>query len=155
MLIYIALLVMIFMVVLKTLLSFSSTYRTIAANRIIEASAITSLERMTRDIRNATSIDAVNSTFGSNPGILSLITTQNGVSTTTKFYVSSNTIQVDVNGTNIGPLTTSRVSVTSLIFTQLTGSTTNAVKIDMTLQGSNGNVTKTKIYHSTIVLKGS
>jgi prepilin-type N-terminal cleavage/methylation domain-containing protein len=153
MLVYIALLSTIFVVVVATLLSFTTGYRVLAAHRIVEHSAMSSLERLTRDLRGATSIDMGNSTFGTSPGILTLITNQNGNATTTKYYVQNNTLKLDVNGTYFGPLTTAKVTVSNLTYTLLTGSTTSAVKIDMTLTSTNGQAVQTRTYHTTVVLK--
>ncbi|MCC2630346.1 MAG: hypothetical protein K0S38_155 [Candidatus Paceibacter sp.] len=155
MLIYIAVLTIISLAVTSTVLSFTTSYRTLGVMRIVERSATDAMERMTREIRGATNVDTNNSTFGSNPGVLSLVTTEDAVSTTTRFYVSSNTLKVDVNGIDIGPLTTNNVVVTNLVFTLATTTYTTAVKIDMTLQGTNGTAVKTESYHSTVILKGS
>ena len=155
MLVYISVLSMIFIVVVATIVSFTSSYRTLTAHRVIEHSALSSFERLTRDIRGATSIDMGNSTFASNPGRLTLITTHKAVSTTTKFYIENGILKLDVNGSYVGPLTTSKVTVTNMTYTLLSGSTTQAVRIQMTVQGSSGSVTQEKNYQSTIVLKGS
>jgi prepilin-type N-terminal cleavage/methylation domain-containing protein len=155
MLIYLAILTVVFVVIVNTILSFTGSYRTLSAYRIVEHSAISSFERMTRDIRGATNINAAQSTFDTNPGVLSLTSTIGSVSTTTRFYVDNNTLKVDVNGVYIGPLTTSNVAVTNLTFSRLIGSTTEAVKIDMTLQGTSGPATTSNNYHVTVVVKGS
>ncbi len=149
MLIYVTLLATILLLVINTVLSFSSSYRQLAALRAAEHSGIDAMERITRDIRQASSADT------SIAGALTLVATSNSVSTTTRFYVQNNVLNVDINGTYYGPLTTSNASVTNITFTLLTNSTSKAVKVDMTVQGISGTVTKTKTYHSTIVLKGS
>jgi Tfp pilus assembly protein PilW len=153
MLIYLGLLTLVFLIIIATILSFTSSYRTLAALRSLDHSATGALERITRDIRNATSVDTVNSTFLSNPGVLVLTTTQGGVSTTTRLYVETNVLKVNVNNVLVGPLTTSDVAVTNLVYTLSTSTYSRAIKIDMTLQATNGPVVQTKTYHSTIVLK--
>jgi prepilin-type N-terminal cleavage/methylation domain-containing protein len=155
MLVYLSVLAIILIVIINIVLSYTTSYRTLSVNRIIEHSAMNAMERMTRDIRAANSIDSANSTFGTNPGVLTIISTHSGFSTTTKFYVSSNKLNIDVNSSFLGPLTASNVVVSNLTFTLLTGSTTNAIKIDMTVDASNGTVSKSRTYHSTIVLKES
>ncbi|MES2436479.1 MAG: hypothetical protein V4519_00550 [Patescibacteria group bacterium] len=155
MLIYISILSGIFIIIVSVLVSFSASYRQVSALRVLERSAITAMERMTRDIRAGTQVNDGLSTMGSSPGVLSITQTQNSVSTTTRFYISANSVKMDVNNAYYGPLTGSDVTVTSLIFRKLTSSSTDAVKIDMTLQATKGNVTKSKTYHSTIILKGS
>jgi type II secretory pathway pseudopilin PulG len=154
MIIYISVLSIISILSINTILSFTRSYRDLGALRIVEHSGTDAMERMTRDIRSASSIDMANSSFGTNPGILSIITTVDGVSTVKKFYVQDNIIKVDVGGTYFGPLTLSNASVTSLTFRQLNSGISDAVKIDMTISGTVGEITKTNTYHSTIILKG-
>lgn len=155
MVIYVSLLTIIFVASINMLLSFSQSYRTLSALRVAEHSGVDSMERMTRDIRSATSVDSGNSTLGISPGVLTLTATSNGVSTTTKFYVQNGVLKVDVNGAYFGPLTLSSASTTSLIFRLISNGNSDAVRIDMTVLGTVGNITKSKNYHSTIVLQGN
>lgn len=152
MIIYIAILTLVFMVITTTLLSFTSSYRVLSVRRAIEHSAIESLERMTRDIRAAASIDTGNSSLGVSPGVLTIIGPGNA--TTTKFHVQDGILAIDVNGVYKGPITTSDVTITNLTFNQLTTTYSKAVKIDMTLQAARGSVIETKTYHTTVILKG-
>jgi hypothetical protein len=152
--IYVAILATIYFLIISTLLSFNSSYRNVVALRIVDNSGIDAMERITRDVRSAASVDIFNSTLGSNPGVLTLVATSNGVSTTTKFYLQNGVVKMDINGTYYGPLTLSSASVTSLVFNKLDNSNSSAVKIDMTITGTSGFISKTKSYHSTIILKG-
>ena len=149
MLIYVAILAFICIVVVSTITSFSQSYRNITALRLLDHSANDSLERMTRDIRASISIDLTNSLFGTSPGVLVL---QNN-STTTKFYIFNKALQVDVNNASSGPITNSKASITNLVFTKISNSISVAIKIDMTISATDGQATKTKIYHSTIISK--
>lgn len=155
MVIYVTLLSVIFMVAINLLLSFSTSYRTLTALRIAERSGIDSMERMTRDIRGATSVVTASSTLGTSPGVLTLVSTYNSVSTTTKYYVQNGVVKLDVNGVYFGPLTLSNASTTNLVFQYLQNGTSNAVKVDMTITGTSGAITKSKTYHTTIILKGN
>lgn len=155
MLVYVAVLALIFVLVISTIVSFTKSYKDVAANRRAERAGIDVLERISREIRDADSITVAQSTFGSNPGALTLVKTSGGTSTTTRFYIDAGVAKVDVNGTYSGPLTSSRVSVTELYLYRLTNSNTEAVKIDLTVQGTSGSVTKTKSFDTTVILKGS
>ena len=154
MLIYVSILSVISFLMVSTVLSFIGSYRQLVALRIVEHSGIDAMEKMTRDIRAGTTIDTVNSTFGTNPGVLTLITTANNVSTTTKFYLQNGIVKVDINGSYFGPITSSTASTTSIVFTKLNSSISNAVKIDMTVSATVGTTSRTKTYHSTVILKG-
>jgi type II secretory pathway pseudopilin PulG len=154
MVIYISILTLIFVFAVNTLLSYSQSYRVLSALRVAEHSGVDAMERITRDIRSATSVDSVNSTFGTSPGVLTLVETTLGVSTTTKFYAQNGILKVDINGVYFGPLTLSNASTTNLVFTLLDNTESVAVKVDVTSQGTVGNITKSKTYHSTIIVGG-
>jgi prepilin-type N-terminal cleavage/methylation domain-containing protein len=153
MLIYIAVLSVIFIVVVNTVLSFTGSYRKFTAERLLDRSATDALERLTRDIRGATTIDVLNSTFGNATDTLTLISTSGSISTTTKFYISSNNLRVNINGTYFGPLTVSNVSVTTFTLKKLSSTNSTAIKIDLTVQATNGALVINKNYHSTVVIK--
>lgn len=148
MLIYISILAVIFVLVVQTVLSYTGSYRNLGALRAAEHTGIDAMERITREIRGATSASTLTA------GELTLTTTSNGVSTTTRFYVQNSVLKVDVNGVYSGPLSVSNSTVTSLTFSSYSNTNSTAVKVDLTVVGSSGSVSKTKTYHSTIVLKG-
>jgi type II secretory pathway pseudopilin PulG len=154
MIVYISVITVMFLAIVQTVLSFSQSYRDLVVLRSLDRSAMSILERMTRDIRNSNSINTGSSVFVTNPGILSLTQTLSGNSTTTRFYTDNGVMKIDVNAAYIGPLTMSKTSVTNLVFRQITGTTT-AIKIDLTLQATSGPITRTKPYHTTVILKGS
>ncbi len=161
MLIYIAVLSIIFLIVVGTTLSFASSYRTLAALRAADNAGIDTLEPMTRTIRAAGSVLTSQSVLGSNPGTLALYEAHNGNSTTTTFDLQNGVVEMTVMVNNIkdaalsGPLTSSNAMVTNLVFDALSTSTASAVKIDMTAIGISGSVQKSKNFYSTIVLRGS
>jgi type II secretory pathway pseudopilin PulG len=156
MIIYLSLLAAILIMIVNILISFSTSYRELSVHRALERSALSAMERMTRDIRAGTSIDTGNSSFGSTNGILSIIQTTSSVSTTTKFYIGSSTLKMDINDSYYGPLTSSDVAVSSFMVRRLTSTSTNAeaVKIDLTLQATSRSYVISKNYHSTIIVQG-
>jgi hypothetical protein len=153
MLIYVGIICIISLVVVRMLVAFGGSYRVVVASRRVDYAAMNSLERMSRDIRASTSVNSATSVFGTSPGVLTLLSTINGLSTTTKYYIQDGILKLDVNGVYVGPLTSSNVLVTNLTFQLLDNGTSRAIKMNMTLQGVVGASTKSKTYHSTIVLK--
>lgn len=155
MVIYVSLLTLISVVVIQTILSFSSPYTELMVMRRIEHSGLDAMERMTYSIRRAAVVDTGNSTLGTSPGILAV--TQN-IKTTpinTKFYVDGGILKMDVDGVYYGPLTTSNVSVTNISFTEFDSGISTGIRINMTIQSSTGGVIKSKTYHSLVMLRGS
>lgn len=156
MLFYILILTMLLLVIVNILVVLVSSERSIKTSRNIENAAAVSMERMTREIRNATSIDVANSTFGGSPGVLTLNTIDSsGNPESIKFYLSSSVVSLDQYGVYIGPLFPSSVTATSLIFREIDSGKSIAVKIEMTLTAGNGSYAKTASFYSTAILRGS
>lgn len=151
---YISILTLFFIIIINTIISFTKPYREILVLRYTERSGLDSMERMTRDIRGATSVNSGSSTLGSHPGVLTIVSTFGGISTTTRFYIDNGVLKVDVNGTYAGPLTSSKATVTNLVFRQMSNSRSSAVKVDVTISSSIGSTTRTKKYYSTTIIKG-
>lgn len=151
--IYVSILSAVSFLIINTVLSFNKSYQNVLVLRRLDHSAIDVMERVTREIRSSRQIDNANSSFGSSPSVLSLISRTDGVNKTTKFYLEEGVVKIDVNDEFLGPLTSGKVSVTNLIFNVVNTSVSSAIKIDLELTSSLGEITRSKIYHSTIVLK--
>jgi len=148
-LIYIALLSVIVVVVVSVLLSLTRAYGAFKVSQRINNSAITALERITRDSRNAESIDLANSTFDVHPGRLTL----NTGTMTIEIYLDGDVLKVREDGVDIGSLTTQRVSVSSFVLRHLFSGSIEAIKIELTLTSSQGEFTKTERFYSAAVLR--
>jgi len=162
MIIYIAFFAMLSVLAINATIMVMKSFYTLRINQSISQSATTALERMSREIRNAYSIDMVNSTFGTNPGRLTLLTKDDlGALTTIEFYTTAgNQINMKVGGVEQGSLMTKTVLATNLVFRSMyngTATSTNskAVKIEMTLADNRAGISKTVKYYDTIVLRGS
>ncbi len=155
--VYMALFVILSTVLVGTLFSMTKTYKDArATNEIVDSSSL-SLERMTREIRNATDIDMTTSSFGSNPGTLKLDTTaDDGTPKTIQFDVTGDGALELTDSTDGTPtdLTGSEVQVTNLVFRTITTAHSQAVRIEITL-ASLRIPTKTATFTDTAVLRGS
>lgn len=133
------------------------SFYTLRLNQSVNVSATVALERMSREIRNAYDIDTAQSTLGSSPGRLTINTKDElGANITIEFYVdSASKLNMKVDGVDNGPLVTKTVTVTNLVFRQITTTYSKAIKIEMTLHDSRGATTQSSKYYDTIVLRGS
>lgn len=155
-LIYIAIMTMFLILIVNAVQSFARVYRSMHSAQNVELSAETALERLTRETRDATGVDSGQSTLGSSPGILFLNTTDDaGVATTVKFFLADQSLHVSVNGIDQGPLTASTVRVTNLVFRLITTTKSKAVKMELTLESGSGSDYRSKLFYSTVVLRGS
>ena len=142
--------------VVYTLIALGGAYRALQSTQAISTSAQVALERMTREIRAASSVDIGASTLASSPGVLRLNTYDDlGVATTIEFSVQSDVLHVSEGGVDQGPLTQETAHVSNLIFRRITTAKSEAVKVDMTLECGEGASFASKKFYSTIVLRGS
>lgn len=126
------------------------------ADRDLLTSSYTAMERMTREIRTASSVDTGTSVFGSTPGTLKLNTTDSsGTSKTVQFALSSGAVAFTDNGTLSGNLTGTQVTVTSLIFRKITTTNGTAIRIEMILSANRSPSNKTITVYNTAALRGS
>lgn len=147
--IYLAILSTMVVVVVNVLLITAKSYGNLKTSRNINNSVITSFERMTRDIKSADDIVVVESVFDTHPGKLTI---QSGA-TTTEFYLSNGILRVKENTVDTGPLTQQESSIDNLVFKLLDNGTSKAVRIEMTMSIIYKNITKTKKFYTTAVLR--
>ena len=156
MVIYVTILVFIVVVLISTMLVISKTYKKVSVGRTIETSAVLALDRTTREIKNSNSIDATGSVFDSNPGSITLSgLTATGSPRTVKIYAENNILKIMENGTYRGQLTASNTSVTNFVLKKIDHDSSDAVKIEMTIQSGTGEYQKSENFYATAILKGS
>jgi len=155
MIIYVAILSVLTTTVAYSIISMMTSYRELRIVKHIERSGILAMERMTREIREATSIDTGQSTLGSSPGVLQLNAGQGGSSRVVKFFVEDGALKVSENDVTQGPLTAERATVTSLIFRQIITSNSDAVRIEMAVEASTTGFSRSYNFYDTIILRGS
>lgn len=156
MIIYIAIFAFLSLATVTALITTMKSFNSLRLTQNINQSATTALERMAYEIRNAYAIDATNSTFGVNPGRLTLLTKDSqGNNTTVEFYIASNQLGMKVAGVDQGKLMVASTLLTNLVFTPISTPNSSAVKIEMSLQDSRQETIKTTKFYDTIVLRGS
>jgi len=155
-LIYLALFVILSVVVINALLTIVKLFPAIRSNKDLLDSGESAMERMTREIREATSVDSANSTLGTSPGVLQLNTTDAaGAAKIVKFTTANSVLQIYENGTLSGNLIGGNTQVTNLVFTQITTAKSKAVKISLTLQDTRNTKHPSQSFYDTIIMRGS
>ena len=149
--VYIAIIAFLFFMVAETLTTIARTYRATAVTRSLSSSGLNALDRMSRDIRNASSVDQVQSVLDINPGKLVLL---NGA-TVTEFYIDNSMINIRENAVSKGSITLESTTVTNLVFRLITTPKSSAVKIEMTLESGTGANFRTANFYNTVVLRNS
>lgn len=155
MVVYAAVLGVLSVVAINATLTMTQAYASLRASRDLNVSATTVLERMAREIRDASAIDAT-SVLGVNPSDLVLNTKDaSGAATTIEFYVQNGLINVKEGGVAQGSLMTSSTQVGNFVVRTMSGTNSKAVKIDLTMTAMRGTKSKTRNFYDTVVLRGS
>ena len=149
MLVYIAILSIIAVVVINSMLSLKDSYINFKVSRNVTIAALSSIDRMTREIRLADTITGT-STFDVHPGVLGL---SFGGSTTTEFYLNEGTLKISENSTEIGALTRNEATITNLVFRQLGSGSADMIRIEMTIESTVGTTTLSKDFYTGAVLR--
>lgn len=156
MIVYVAILGIITVLTINSTLVMTRAFADLRVSRDLNSSATALFERITRDVRGAYDIDAAQSTFGAHPGRLMLNTKDSGgANTTIEFYVTGNRVNIREGGVDQGSIMTTSTSVSSFVVRQLTSTNTKAVKVEATISATRGNITKTRNFYTTIILRGT
>ena len=155
--VYISLFIVISTVLVTTLFGMLHAYTELRVNDDLLDAEHVSMERLTREIRNAITIDPASS-FGSDPGTLTLDAKDGaGSPKTIKFDVSpSGTLEVlDSTDSTERALTGSKVRVTSLVFRNIADTTGSAVRVEATFESLRSSVGQSVTVSDTAVIRGS
>lgn len=154
--IYIAILAAMLAVVINTLLIVGASYHNLRVARLVTTSARDVMERATREIRNAVSVNQIGSTFGSHPGNLVLNTLDASKNpTTAEFYLENATVKIREGGVYAGDLTHPDVWVDNFVFRFIDASSSEAVRLELMLTATSGSATSSDTFYITAVLRGS
>ena len=111
--------------------------------------------RMNREIERATGINTGASTFGSHPGVLSLVM-PDAANNPTVFDVSGGRLRMTQGANPAIFLTPTNITVSNLVFTNLSNGTTYVVRVQFdataNLASGNANYTASSSYQSSIFL---
>ncbi len=158
-LVYIALFTMLLIGIVQGLYTLTASYKNVRVYRSIELAAISAMDRMTRDIRSATSINTSQTSYNVSQGALSLSTyDSSGNPLTVRYYLATTTarIMLEENGVSLGPITPNDVAVDSLIFKSYSTTTSSAIKIEIIISNSTSTpVDFSQNFYGTAILRGT
>ncbi len=139
--IYIGLMTVILFSLISLIESASTTYLILKSSRSIERSAINVIDNLNNQVSISSRIDIPNTVFDNASGSIALISYDgSGNSTSTKIYLSGNQAMLSQNNVVVGPLSLSDVRVTKLIFRNMSTSTLNGFKVEMTIDNGTSSV---------------
>jgi len=149
--VYLAIFTALSILVINSFIVILSSFNTTNMNRKLLESGVVSMERISREIRQAESVDA-----SSTQTMLVLNSHDNsGTDMIIKFIDENGELNLYKDNTLQGNLLGDNLSVTNLVFNRITTTVSQAVKIKMTLQYSGGHKTKIENFYDTVILRGS
>jgi len=156
--VYVFLFTILFVLLVNVMLSLSKSYVEVQRFRAITSNASVVMERMTREIRDSSSVDVALSTLETNPGELYLNSSNaDGSSKTVRFYLNaSSTLFVEVDGDGGFQLSGNTVEITDFTFRYIdNASSSEAIRIELEIQNREGKRTLSERFYDTIVLRRS
>lgn len=150
-LIYVAVTTMISLAGVLTYLSLDSALVRHATERGVNHAAQVALERISRELHSASTVDSLSSVLGVSPSVLVL----DAGATTTIFSVTGSTLMLTQNGVVLGPLTGNDVIVQDFTVHRYVGTSTEMVRVSLTLSAETKAASTTRTYYTSAVLRGS
>ncbi|MDP2631983.1 MAG: type II secretion system protein [Candidatus Uhrbacteria bacterium] len=151
---YIAILAVFLVSAVQFSLSIIASAQKVRTLHEVEQNARFAIERIRKEIRTADNINIGSSTFGSSPGVLSLVD-DDPTNDPTTFDVSAGTLRITQGAGSATALTSSTVNVSNLVFTDLSVSgRTRNIKIELTVEWANTSSTEysTSVSRTTSVV---
>lgn len=154
--VYAALVAVLLLVIISSASALLSGHRRSQAYLDINSAAISAFSRFSRDIRRASSVDAVNSVLGASGGRLVLNMRQpDGSVDTTTFYLSGEKVKIDKDGVYEGDITQDNMAVSNLTFRRFLSASSTAIRVEMTLAPDASSTVPALNFYGTYVLRGS
>ncbi len=132
---YMSLLILISVVVIQNMVSLFSSYSQIRVSQDMETTAIQVLDKISRDVRNATAIVENQSSFNIPESYVTLsVPNTLGGTDTLKYYATGGRVNVDRNGSYLGSLSLPSITVNNFELRYINGTSTKALKIWLSVQ---------------------
>jgi type II secretory pathway pseudopilin PulG len=139
-LVYAALFVILLGAIINSTFLLSTSYRHVKDVKNAQMSALVAMDRISREIRQASTINGAGTSYNIPSGSLLL-------DTGAEFFLTDGKIMMEQNNVSQGALTTNNVQVGTLMFRRIDTGNSQGVKIEMTIENKN--------FYNTVMLRGS
>ncbi|MHB1330476.1 MAG: PulJ/GspJ family protein [Minisyncoccota bacterium] len=154
--IYASILAILLIVIVNMLISISHSRGRLTSSQSLNTSALTTFDRITREIRSAENVDTTLSTLDSSPGRLVLEGEyEDGNARIVEFYINNGILHISENGVDMGPLNQSNTTITNLVFERSATSSVQAIRTQMTIESGSGETYKSENFYTTTLLRQS
>ena len=152
--IYLAIFTTISILVINSFIIVIASFSAIRTNHDLIDSGSMASERMSREIRQAKSIDLVNSQTNGGEVLQLNSTDLSGNNVIIKFIKEGNDLNLYKNGTLVGNLLTQNIVLNSVSFYRTSNTNSEGIKIKMMMQDTRGKANKIANFYDTVMLRG-
>jgi len=153
---YVALFSILSVVAINAIVVVVSTFADVRADRAINHTAISALDRMVREIRLAEQVDTEDSVFDTSPGSLSLSSVDsNGYAITRSFYIEDGRIHTAVDDVSQGAITSDSIVIDTLTFRLTKQDDRQAVRMEVVIYDNRSSEPKKREFYNTATLRGT
>lgn len=149
--VYIAVLVILTSAAVTAIFSLNTVFERNKSERVLTDAATMVLERFTRDVRDADTVNLLLSTLAASSSVVVL---ENSATTTT-YSVTDGKVMLDVEGVSYGALTPDAVLVQNFSVVRYAGTQSDALRLTLDLATYGKFASTTEKFYSTVVLRGS
>ncbi len=154
-LIYIGGLLAIGTVMVMIIIQFYGLYKEIISIPRADRVGLSLVDQITKEIRSADQIDALNSQFSTTTGVFDFDSVVSGVTTSKKFFVQNGIVKYQEGSNDAVSLSPKDLYVSNFNFTLVSTSVSEAVRFNLELQFKTRNATETKAYTGFAILRES
>jgi len=154
--VYVALFSALSIVVVESIMNMTSAFGTLRMYRDINDTAIHAMERVTREIKWAGTVDVGQSVFASSSsGIFLNSTDSAGNPKTVEIVAENGDLRILENGVDTGSLVSGNTEVNAFVLYYITAGSTSIIKIELTLSNVLGREEVEKIFYNSAILRDS
>jgi hypothetical protein len=153
--VYFAIFTAISIVVINSFIVILSSFRVIRSSHDLLNSGSFSMERISRDIRQAQNIDIVNSQINGGESLQLNSTDIDGSNMIIKFIKEEGALNIYKNNELVGNLLDQNIIINSLSFNRISTAKSEGVKIKIILQDTKDRIERSESFYNTVTLRGS
>lgn len=153
--VYVAIFAVMSVFMVNSMIVSASLFGELRALRATTNGASDALERMTREIRLARSVDVAQSNLGDHPGQLVMNSrNEEGQEHTVDIFVASSSLMIEEEGVT-SQLLPEQVMIDSLLFYRMATSSRETISIQMTVYDQRQDPPKFKTFYATAAVRGA
>lgn len=142
-------------VMIVLIVQFYSLYRELVAVPRADRVALLAVDRITKDLRAADTIDLISSQFGTTAGVIDFDSVVSGETVSRKYYVEDGTVKFQQDSGEVLVITPRDLTVSNFNFALVSTDVSKAVRMTMEIEFQTRTGTTTRSYAGFSILRES